>query len=118
MSPTELRERWQTRLNEWRRLDAYVNGAQLVHEFIADLESLANGSDQSLTYTKAAQQSGYSADHIGRLVREGKLRNVGRKGAPRVLSSELPRRPALQVARPANVAYDPVTDARSLGVRR
>ncbi len=34
----------------------------------------------------------YSADHLGRLVREGKLPNAGREGAPRIRLQDLPRK--------------------------
>lgn len=114
MSASELRERWIARRDEWKRLDVHVNGAQLAQEVIADLESLSNGDDETLTYAQAAALSRYSVDHIGRLVRDGKLRDVGRKGAPRVLASELPRKPALQLAGTATTSYDPASDARSL----
>jgi hypothetical protein len=36
--------------------------------------------------------TGYSADHLGRLIREGKLANHGRPNAPRVRAADLPRK--------------------------
>ena len=46
-----------------------------------------------LTLDEASAESGYSAAHLGRLVNEGRLRNVGRRGAPRVLRADLPKKP-------------------------
>ncbi len=40
--------------------------------------------NEALTLDEAAQLTGYSTEHLGRLVRQGKLANVGRKHAPRV----------------------------------
>ena len=42
--------------------------------------------------TPAARESGYSADHLGRLVRDGRIPNAGRPGAPRIARSHLPRK--------------------------
>ena len=39
-----------------------------------------------------SRESGYSADHLGRLVRDGKIPNAGRPGAPRIARSHLPRK--------------------------
>ena len=51
----------------------------------AELEAaLRQEDDTLLTLTEAARESGYSADHLGRLVRDGKIPNTGRPGAPRI----------------------------------
>ena len=72
-------------------------------------------ADESLTLAQAAARSGYSADHIARLVREGRLENVGRRGAPRVRAGDLPARPhPRRVVAPPPSGYDPGADARSL----
>ena len=74
---------------------------------------------QLLTLTQAAAACGYSADHLGRLVREGALTNYGRLHAPRVRSAEASRVEHAAIAQglrePSDrTQYDPVTDARSL----
>ena len=62
-----------------------VNAALLVREIVASLRLVRETSlGASLSLTQAAERTGYSAEHIGRLVRQGKLPNVGRKNAPRV----------------------------------
>ena len=43
-----------------------------------------------LNLQRASEESGYSADHLGRLVREGKIPNAGRSGAPRIARRDLP----------------------------
>jgi hypothetical protein len=46
-----------------------------------------------LSLQAAARESGYSPDHLGRLIRRGKLTNHGREHAPKVRRAELPRKP-------------------------
>ncbi len=111
-------QRWIVRAEEWKKLDVSVKGAPLADEIIADLEAIAAATDsEELTVTQAAAATGYTADHIGRLVREGRLTNYGRRGAPRVRRSELPNR-INAVAAKHRKPYNAVTDARALGVRR
>jgi hypothetical protein len=45
-----------------------------------------------VTPTEAAQLGGYSVDHINRMIRTGKIENVGRKGAPRLRRADVPIR--------------------------
>ena len=59
----------------------------------ADLEDTLRERDETtLSLTQAARESGYSADHLGRLVRDGKIPNAGRPGAPRIARRHLPRK--------------------------
>jgi hypothetical protein len=50
---------------------------------------------ESLSLQTAASETGFTRDHLARLVRQGVLKNRGKKGAPRVSRRELPVRPAL-----------------------
>ena len=119
MTPTEIRDRWLARREELRKLKASVDGASLCDEVIADLEKIvADPAEKPVTVRQAAKLSGYSEDHIGRLVRDGKLANVGRKHAPRVFPSALPRRANIALARSPRAPYNPDADARSLRGRR
>jgi hypothetical protein len=114
----EVFDRWVTRRDELRRLNAIVDGATLCEEVLLDLEKLVvASSSETLTLAEAAARSGYSRDHLSRLVRRGKLTNVGRKHRPRLLAGELPSRPR-ELAAQGTASYDPNTDARSLRVRR
>jgi hypothetical protein len=49
-----------------------------------------------LTVPEAARESGYSADRLKELIREGKIPNAGRKHAPRIRRGDLPRKPRAQ----------------------
>jgi hypothetical protein len=93
MTPSQLIARWQARRDEWRRLGAQVDGARLCEEVLADFATLAaDGDDALLTLTEAARLSGYSREHLGRLVRAGTIENAGRPNAPRIRLRDLPRK--------------------------
>jgi hypothetical protein len=115
----EIIRRWSERQGEWSRFHVQVDGAALAAEVIADLEGIAeNDGCDELTLTVASTISGYSTDHLSRLLRNGTLPNAGRKGSPRIRRVDLPIRPKIRIATPRSIAYDPDTDARSLGARR
>ena len=86
---------------EWRRhaetLRAFGAAAQAeaVDRCADELErALASEEGELLTLQQAACLSGYSTDHLGRLIRQGTLRNLGRPRAPRVRRGDLPRKAA------------------------
>ena len=117
-SPEALVRAWRERaakLREWAgsggesAAHAYESAAQELEQ------ALGRHADELLTLTEAAAISGYSANHLGRLVRSGALANYGRRNAPRVCRSDLP----LKVDRPitGRGAYDPVADAKSISAR-
>ena len=64
-------------------------------------EALRTHGEQTLTLVEAAVVSGYTADHIGSLVRRGKIANHGRPNAPRVRRADLPVKKASAPGRPA-----------------
>lgn len=108
---TQVMERWRERQAEFARWGAQVDGAKLLGELLSDLEAVEH-SDAPVSLSAAAAQSGYSTDHLSRLIRSGKLTDYGRKHAPRVKISECPTKPRLAVWGPKS--YDPRADARSL----
>ena len=57
-----------------------------------------------LTLNEAAEESGFSPDHLGRLVREGKIPNAGRLGAPQIARRDLPIKLKPRVPAVAEVA--------------
>ena len=108
--------KWQAEAETMRRRGVQVNGAALCDEILRDLEGVLRAEeDQLLTLTDAAAFSGYSLDHLGRMIREGKIKNAGRKGSPRIRAGDLPRRPGAVRARTGG--YDPVADAREIARR-
>ena len=119
MTASEILARWRDRREEWGRFDSRVDGSRLCDEVLADLEAIQKiGQGELLDLHEAALHSGYSREHLGRLIREGKIPNAGTKGAPRIVRGDLPRKPARPLAHTRPHAYDPVADARKLGGRR
>ena len=101
-------------------LRSQVDAAALIREVVASIRSIREASlNELVSLTEAAERTGHSPDHIGRLVREGKVPNAGRKNAPRVRVRDLLThlKPKLLAPFPSTT-YDPGTDARSLRVRR
>lgn len=82
----------------WRRRAAVLEpyapaSARAFEECAQELErALAGHADQVLTLAEASAFSGYSVDHLARLIRQGKLRNWGRPRAPRLRRGDLPRK--------------------------
>ena len=71
--------------------------------------------DQTVSLREASERSGYSVDHLARLVRTGRipdLRPKGSKGRIRIRIGDLPARPV--IAPHMRVSYDPSADARAL----
>ncbi len=93
MTRKDFLVRWRSRRQEFQRVGALVEGAKLVDEVLADVEEFLLGEDSDLlTLTEAARESGYSADHLGRLVKAGAIPNSGRTNAPRIRRKDLPRK--------------------------
>ena len=57
--------------------------------------NLREWEDELLNLQQASEESGYSADHIGRLLRRGTLPNAGRLHAPRIRRADLPQKTGL-----------------------
>jgi hypothetical protein len=114
----DLRAKWCTRRDEFARFRASVDGATLCDELLADLDNvLLERNDEALTLRAAAALSGYTVDHLARLIRQGKLPNAGRRHAPRVSRSDLPRKVRNDTAHRTTDSYNAAVDARSLAGR-
>lgn len=94
MTPDRIKQ-----LNEeWRHLADTVRayGADLtaiaLQRCAEDLLHMVEADDDVVTLAEAARESGYSADHLGRLLKRGDLKNYGRPHAPRLRRSELPKK--------------------------
>jgi hypothetical protein len=86
--------------------------ASLCEAHAAELEeALARAEGRLLTLREASAESGYSVAHLRGLLASGALMQAGRRGAPRVLSSELRRKqPGLEGHR----RFDPIAAAQSV----
>jgi hypothetical protein len=112
-------KRWHARRDEFTRVDAVVDGAKLLDEILADASRVFAGeSELTLTLDAAARSSGYSKEHLARLVRNGTIPNAGRRGAPRIAVHDVPAR---TLARPLGLTargqYNPSADARAIRQR-
>jgi hypothetical protein len=87
--------KWSDEAESLRRLGAHVDGALLIDAILADLSVLDRAkATEALTLEEAARESGYTSDHLGKLLRVGAIPNAGRKNAPRILRRHLPRKPS------------------------
>ena len=86
----ELVARWEQRRQEAERLHASAPIALVAREVLADLDALRRAEEtETLSLDEAGQVANYHPDSVSRLIRRGKLRNVGTKARPRVLRGEL-----------------------------
>ena len=83
---------WRTQAKALRQYGGETPAVAL-ESCAAELEATLRERDETtLSLTEAAKESGYSTDHLGRLVRDGRIPNAGRPGAPRIARSILPRK--------------------------
>jgi hypothetical protein len=110
VAPAELPRAWRAAAEQLR---PYNPGAAVAFErAAAELEgALELAAGEALTLEEAERESGFSRDHLRHLVSQGRIRNAGRKGAPRIRRRDLPRR----VAKAAGSGtYDAGADALSI----
>lgn len=68
--------------------------AALAESYAEELEvALQTMGTESLELEVAARESGYSTQHLSRLIRRGRLVNAGTDHRPRILRRDLPRKP-------------------------
>ncbi len=83
---------WRRRAKSLRRYGGEVP-ATAIERCADDLEAtLVERDETTFSLVEASRESGYSADHLGRLVRDGRIPNAGRPGAPRIALKDLPRK--------------------------
>ena len=89
---TALLEEWRRRAGTIRQYGGEAP-ARALEACAAELEAALGRQAQTvLTLKEAARATGYSAGHLGRLVRDGRIPNAGKPGAPRIALGHLPRK--------------------------
>jgi hypothetical protein len=85
---------WTARARQLREWAAAEDAAKAREAAAAVLFATVERERQELlNLQEASRRSGYSADHLGRLVRDGRIPNAGRPHAPRIRVGDLPRKP-------------------------
>jgi excisionase family DNA binding protein len=90
-----------------------LDGASFCRLVVADIATLLGGGGESpVKLSAAAKASGYSRDHLRRMIREGKLRSYRRGRVHLVRLSDLPMRPGgAPPAGPSERALPPAAPA-------
>lgn len=88
-----LAERWRSDAERFREYGD-ERGACTCELHADELErAVRDFESKPLTISEAVEESGYSESHLRALLADGKLRNVGRHGAPRIRRADLPQKP-------------------------
>ena len=112
-----LLARWHDQVDILRSHFASVQ-ADVLTKCALELEAaLVAGRDEILSAAQAAKESGYSEEHIRRVLRTNPGLNAGRTGKPAIRRRDLPRKPSVLAQRPERT-YDATADARSLVSRQ
>ncbi len=124
MTYQELRSKWNARRELLSILEANVSAEKTIAEFISDLDEFHNAAHTTtLSLKEAAELTGYSTRHLGRLIQQGKIPNLGRRNAPRVRLSDLCfKTPGLRKSEHGNkfetvrsrIAKSVITDSKGL----
>lgn len=88
-----LVERWKREAQQASERFGLPSHAHLILKHVEDLEHAVSEMDnEHLSLTDAANECGYSPDHLGRLVKDGSLHNHGSKHRPKVRRGDLPKK--------------------------
>lgn len=88
-----LLHRWADEAKQLRERYALESAARVCEAHVRELAKVvAAQEDEVLTVPEAAQETGYSAQHLRALVSSGTVPNAGRKGQPRIRRGDLPAR--------------------------
>lgn len=89
----ELLDYWQMKADSSREM-GFEAVARAYEEARRILKAVHwHQMERPMTVEEAAEDTGYSRDHLYDLIRQGKLRNIGEPGRPRVCRADLPRKP-------------------------
>jgi len=88
--PGDLPALWRNRADFLREFGD-PNSARLWELAATELErALQLFGNEALSLRSASRECGFTADHLGALVKRGRIPNAGRKGAPRIRREDLP----------------------------
>ena len=120
LTPSTLSEHWKQRA-QFLRAYGDSNVARLWELAANELrEVLKVHGEETLSLTEAARASGYSTDHLSRLVKRGTIPNAGREGAPRIRRADVPIKNPNGAGRPSkspsrkSSAADPSEQAKTI----
>jgi hypothetical protein len=103
-----------SRREDLRRVGALVDPVRLLDAIVAAFDEVSRAETAPLLdLTQAARECGYSPDALGRMVRAGRIPNLGRPGAPKVRRSDLPRKPGWPDIHPGQPAPSRALIARA-----
>lgn len=91
--PHALPALWRARADA---LDQYAStaAATTCRTLAEELELALRAEDNdTVTLAEAEKIGGFTADWLSRLIRQGKIENLGKRGAPRIRRSDIPYRP-------------------------
>lgn len=92
MSTHPLSEKWLQEAALLRRHGA-IEAATTKEACAAELDAYSLQHElEALPLSEAAKESGLSVGHLGRLLADERIENVGVKGAPRIRRGDLPRK--------------------------
>lgn len=93
MTFADLHATWIARAAE---LEPYAPGAaEAFRRAARELDDAVREFDEApLTLEQASEVSGYSVDHLARMVREKRIPNIGEKHRPRVRRADVPMKPS------------------------
>ena len=114
----DLAQEWKEEANRLRSLEANGQAAAL-EQAAKELEAAVERQESALlTIREAAEESGYSEEHLRRLARDGALpfeRNGGSKSKIKIRRADLPMKQRGDGREsPQRVDYDPEEDARDI----
>lgn len=117
-TPSALVVKWRE-LAEVLRGEGCLEMAAARERCASELETTLHKQDnETLSIQQAANESGYSAEYLRRVLRDTPTLNAGRAGKPLIRRRDLPRKPTKALVGSGPMAYDAHADAQSLVKRQ
>jgi len=118
-SPGDLPRKWRSRAQYLRDFGGIPEAVKIWETAAAEHEEwfaewFREFQGEAMTLVEAAKLSGYTADHLGALVRRGQIPNAGRKNAPLIRRADLPIKAAVPRAPNGESHRQPAKDVRAI----